>query len=312
MSYLQNDATLSKSNRFHEDYNTNTVKYEMHINVKDAENFVTKNEISLSPLKTVTKPLLPYTAAYSGLTARSLLTMSRTTSKPESKGSYFKPGRKTEFGKKLLENKNDLSTISLEDGSKTARRTDFKFFRTHSTGVTPQRNTVLPNNQHKKRRRIKNPVTHIPYNERDSEESHDNFNVSNESFEEIKKALNEEDIMDVDHPQSGVESGGKGVDFDNITAVYQNQERIADAEKPMKLPTKRPKKPKATCLSQEKVSEFCVKPKQIVVQKHRRVFSMGEVKEYLDELEDYEKSRKKNEGGKKNEDDRNCVECSIF
>jgi len=216
----------------------------------------------------------------------------------------------------LKPNEANLSTISLDDTFKTARKTDIKFSRFNSTNVTPQRNTAIPKNNHKKRRRIKNPLCHIPYNERDSEASIDNFNISQESFEEIKKTLNEEDTLDVDRPQTGVENFRiQGVDFDSIEIVYQNQERIADVEKPTKLPTKRVKKPRVTRLSQQKVSEFCVKPKPVVVVKHRRVFSMGEVKEYLDELEDYETSKKKIEVGmnKNGEtDDKNCAQCSIF
>jgi len=197
---------------------------------------------------------------------------------------------------------------------KTIRKTNFSFARTKSPEDITQRNTVLKSNGQKKRRRIKNPLGHIPYIERDSEESIDNFSASgdNSDLEEVLKNEKEEP-QENEKPQSGVESGAQQVDYDNLNFVYQNQEESSNVyEKPVQA-VKKPMKPKKQDLSEQKVNDLTYSS-NFVIEKKRKNFRLEEVRDYIDGLEDYEIKKKKNEAdnGKIVLDDRACSKCVVF
>jgi len=268
--------------------------------LKDAqasENFIAKSEISLSPIKSVTKPLMPYAS-------------SKNVFGRMSSGTLLDFGRKPNYNKPE-ESKLNLTMISLNDGSKTTRKTHFKLATTKSPD-TPQRNTVLKSNGNKKRRRIKNPLGHAPYMERDSEESIDiNDSGNNSDFEEVLK--NEKEEANEEKPQSGVESGAQQVDYDNLNFVYQNQEESSGGNEKPAQAVKKPMKPKLN-LSEQKVSEFTFSTTP-TNQKKKRNFSLEDVKEYIDALEDYEVKKKKNEidNGKIVLDEKACGgKCVVF
>lgn len=90
-----------------------------------------------------------------------------------------------------------------------------------------------------KRRKIMKPLTHIPYVERQIEESL--FEFRNEDESEVINQYNNEAVRDIKQPEenqqkiAGAEHGVEldhGDDYDNIDIVYKNQEEIYRAEKP--------------------------------------------------------------------------------
>jgi len=114
----------------------------------------------------------------------------------------------------------------------------------------------------------------------------------------------------------GVESAAGGqMNYDDIKFVYENQERSALSEKPVPTIKKSIEKPPMT-FSQQRAFQFDLNPTKSPIVEKKKKFDLREVKEYLDSLEDYEKSKKKNEITKDDEEEpKGCVsstKCLIF
>jgi len=231
----QSDVAFA-NHHFEELYNTKTYTKIQHVNMRDVDNFTASKEISLSPVKTITSSLLPSEVYYTSTfkTKKSLV-----DSRNGSKTPFLqKSARKTEFTPKF-----NLSAISFEEEHVSSERksTVIQFNRT--SHISPQRNTAMTKNPHKKRRKIKNPLSHVPLKEYDSEDSVDNFNITIESIE--NQDMKHESADEKEAPQMGVESAaGNQINYDDIKFVFENQESSAPSEKP--VPTIKKERRKAS------------------------------------------------------------------
>ncbi len=174
----------------------------------------------------------------------------------------------------------------------------------------------------KKRRDVKTPLTHVPYNECQSEDSfegidfnnnetlegNDNFFKTNESVkldsektlydkiendkfkEENENEKFEKERMEYSPPEGGAESGALDLDYDSIKIVYQNHENNCDL---LDKPTIRRRN------LEEKVSSFGIVPIKLNLKKVKNL--LDEIKEENSKKLLILNERNGNESGVKNE-----------